>query len=151
MTLFRLHMVKQILPSGRIVSWSPWSSWKFLPSLRSCKNFQDALGLQETIYRPREELYYTNIVTPCLCEEKNTASNVFHIKCVQNTPVVVIRGFPPVTKVRTSPSSPICCVDCFGQEWLTRWVEWGRVRLTCILASFQRDCRANAVKRPVRW
>ena len=38
MTLFRLHMVKQILPSGRIVSWSPWSSWKFLPSLRSCKN-----------------------------------------------------------------------------------------------------------------
>ena len=38
MTLFRLHMVKQILPSGRIVSWSPWSSWKCLPSLRSCKN-----------------------------------------------------------------------------------------------------------------
>ena len=38
MTLFRLRMVKQILPSGRIVSWSPWSSWKFLPSLRSCKN-----------------------------------------------------------------------------------------------------------------
>ena len=38
MTLFRLHMVKQILPSGRIVSWIPWSSWKCLPSLRSCKN-----------------------------------------------------------------------------------------------------------------
>ena len=35
MTLFRLHMVKQILPSGR----------------------KDDQGLQETIYRPREELY----------------------------------------------------------------------------------------------
>ena len=61
MTLFRLHMVKQILPSGRIVSWSPWSSWNFCPRCDRAKICEDDLGLQETIYRPREELYITTV------------------------------------------------------------------------------------------
>ena len=79
MTLFRLHMVKQILPSGRIVSWSPWSSWNFCPRCARAKICQDDLGLHETIYRPREELYNTKLTAILLffgsCDISTMKSN----------------------------------------------------------------------------
>ena len=34
------HVGKQILPSGRIVSWSPWSSWNFCPRVRMTSDFK---------------------------------------------------------------------------------------------------------------
>ena len=59
--LFRLHMVKQILPSGRIVIEVLGHPENFCPRCARAKICQDDLGLQETFYRPREELYNLGI------------------------------------------------------------------------------------------